>query len=76
MRKGVKVLRQDQNYAANTIYLICYSLIESILFLVVGFILSTYFFCYTFLKSIELTNRFLFLTIRVIAYNIRKIVSS
>ena len=64
----VKTLSQDQNYEANTVYLIRYSLLEAILFLVVGTILSTYLFCYTFLKSIELTNSILFLTIGVILH--------
>ena len=36
----LKVLSQDQNYEANTVYLIRDSLLESILFLFVGFILS------------------------------------
>ena len=64
----VKTLSQDQNYEANTVYLIRYSLLEAILFLVVGTILSTYFFCYTFKKSIELTNSILFLTIGIILH--------
>ena len=36
----IKVLNQNQNYEANTIYLMCNSLLESMLFLVVGVILS------------------------------------
>ena len=37
----LKVLSQDQNYEANTLYLIRESIYESILFLVVGVILSS-----------------------------------
>jgi hypothetical protein len=61
----IKVLSQDQNYEANTIYLIRDSLLESILFLVVGVILST--FCNLF-KSIELTNSILFFSIGTILH--------
>jgi hypothetical protein len=37
----LKVLSQDQNYEANTLYLIRESIYESILFLVIGVILSS-----------------------------------
>lgn len=53
----VKVLSQDQFYEANTIYLIRDSILESILFLVVGFILS-----------FKLTNGVLFITIGIILH--------
>ena len=64
----LKVLSQDQTYEANTIYLLRDSLLEAMLFLVVGFILSTYLFCYSFLKSKELTNSVLFFTIGFILH--------
>ena len=53
----LKVLSQDQNYEANTVYLIRDSLLESILFLFVGFILSN-----------KLTNGILYFTIGVILH--------
>ena len=74
----IKVLSQDQNYEANTVYLIRDSLLEAIAFLVVGFILSfqktTFsepFLFRTFpfsQKSIELTNSILFFSIGVILH--------
>jgi hypothetical protein len=53
----LKVLAQDQNYEANTLHLIRDSLLESILFLVAGFILS-----------FKLTNGILFFTIGVLLH--------
>lgn len=38
----VKTLSQDQNYEANTVYLIRDSILESFLFLVLGFMLSLF----------------------------------
>ena len=64
----IKVLSQIQNYEANTLHLIRDSILEALLFLIVGVILSTCFFCYTFLKSIELTNGILFFSIGVILH--------
>lgn len=53
----LKVLNQDQNYEANTIYLIRDSLLDSLLFLVVGVILSD-----------KLTNINLYFTIGLILH--------
>jgi hypothetical protein len=54
----VKTLSQDQNYEANTVYLIRYSLLEAFLFLVIGIIL----------KLFKLTNSVLFLTTGIILH--------
>ena len=53
----LKVLSQDQNYEANTIYLLRDSLLEAMLFLAVGFILN-----------FKLTNTILFFTIGFILH--------
>ena len=53
----LKVLSQDQNYEANTIHLIRDSLLDSLLFLVLGFILSH-----------KLTNINLYFTIGLILH--------
>ena len=53
----IKVLSQDQNYEANTLYIIRDSLLESILFLIIGFLLSY-----------KLTNGQLFFTIGIILH--------
>lgn len=57
----LKVLSQDQNYEANTIYLIRDSIYEAILFLIVGFILSI-------LTTKKLTNSILFVMIGIILH--------
>ena len=53
----LKVLSQDQTYEANTLHLLRDSLIESLLFLVVGVILSY-----------KLTNSIMFLVIGIILH--------
>lgn len=53
----LKVLSQDQNYSANTLYLICESIYESLMFLFLGVILNY-----------KLTNLYLFFSIGVILH--------
>lgn len=53
----LKVLSQDQYYKANTLYLIRDSMLESIAFLFIGFILSS-----------QLTNSILFIGIGIIIH--------
>ena len=56
----IKALSQIQNYEANTLHLIRDSILEALLFLIVGVILSTCFFI--------LTNGILFFSIGVILH--------